>query len=336
MLSEIILGQENMIDIKKIIEGAKTICITGHERPDGDCIGSTLGLYNYIKKIVSDSVTVDIYLEKLGPRYSYLKSFECVNSDYPEKEPYDVFFGLDCSTTDRYGQAQKYYFNAKKTVCIDHHISNEGFGNERYIVGDASSASELVVDLIPEDELDEDIAICLYSGIISDTGVLKYSCTSPKTLHIAAKLISFGFDFSRIIDESFYEKTYTQNQLLGRALMESVRFLEGNAIFTVVSKKVMEFYEATPKDLDGIVNQLLLTRGVHCAVFLHETGHHEYKVSMRSDEYVDVSKIAVIFGGGGHVRAAGCTVKGTMYDVLNGISKYLEESFIEKGLIAGK
>jgi len=322
-----------MIDIKEIVSGAKRIAITGHERPDGDCIGSTLAMYNYLKKITDEDTTVDIFLDKLGPKYSYLKGYDKVNSDFEEQEKYDVFFGLDCSTTDRYGNALKYYEQALVTVCIDHHISNEGFGNKRYIDGYASSASELVYDLIPEDEMDEDIAVCIYSGIISDTGVLKYSNTSPKTLEIVARLIKFGFDFSEIIDRTFYEKTYTQNQLLGRALMESVLFLENNSIFSAIGRKTMEFYDATPKDLDGIVNQLLLTKGVHCAIFLHEVNTLEYKVSMRSDDTVDVSRIAVIFGGGGHKKAAGCTIKGTMYDVVNAISEYVLEDLKDHGII---
>jgi len=314
-----------MLNIKEIIKDARRIGITGHERPDGDCIGSTLGLYNYITSIVDDTVTVDIFLEKLGPRYSYLESFDKVNSEYGDQEQYDVFFGLDCSTMDRYGLAQKYFENAKTSVCIDHHISNEGFGMLRYIDGGASSASELVYNLIPEDELTEEIAICLYSGIISDTGVLKYSNTKPETLMAVAKLISFGFDFSTIIDTSFYEKTYIQNQILGRALVESVRFMDGNAIFCVVSKKMMEFYGAEGKDLDGIANQMLLTKGVHVALFLYEIGDLEYKISMRADELVDVSKIAVYYGGGGHKKAAGFTMKGTSHDVINNISAHIEK-----------
>ncbi|MBR6328402.1 MAG: DHH family phosphoesterase, partial [Lachnospiraceae bacterium] len=177
-----------MIDLKSICSSAKRIAITGHERPDGDSIGSALGLYNYLKKILSPDVTIDLFLDKLGPRYSYLKGYEMVDSDFGKKEPYDLFFGLDCSTTDRYGEALAYFESAKETVCIDHHVSNEGFGTHRLIDGNASSTGELVFRLIPDEELDRDIAICLYSAIISDTGVLKFSNTSPETLRVVARL----------------------------------------------------------------------------------------------------------------------------------------------------
>ena len=315
-----------MIDLKSICSSAKRIAITGHERPDGDSIGSALGLYNYLKKILSPDVTIDLFLDKLGPRYSYLKGYEMVDSDFGKKEPYDLFFGLDCSTTDRYGEALAYFESAKETVCIDHHVSNEGFGTHRLIDGNASSTGELVFRLIPDEELDRDIAICLYSAIISDTGVLKFSNTSPETLRVVARLIEFDFDFTGIIDRSYYEKTYTQNQLLGRALLESVRFLEGRAVFTAISRRTLDFYDAKPKDLDGVANQLLLTKGVSCSILLCETGQLEYKVSMRSDDSVDVAAIAVAFGGGGHNRAAGCTMHGNIHDVINSLSKYIEDS----------
>ncbi|MBR6329113.1 MAG: bifunctional oligoribonuclease/PAP phosphatase NrnA, partial [Lachnospiraceae bacterium] len=129
-----------------------------------------------------------------------------------------------------------------------------------------------------------------------------------------------------IIDRSYYEKTYTQNQLLGRALLESVRFLEGRAVFTAISRRTLDFYDAKPKDLDGVANQLLLTKGVSCSILLCETGPLEYKVSMRSDDSVDVAAIAVAFGGGGHNRAAGCTMNGNIHDVINSLSKYIEDS----------
>lgn len=314
-----------MLDIKEIVKNAKRIGITGHEKPDGDCIGSTFGLYNYIKKIVTDDVTVDIILDKLGPRYSYLKGYDQVDSNEGDREQYDVFFGLDSSTKDRYGWRQSYFNEAKVSVCIDHHVSNEGFGDFMYIDGDASSASELVFRLIPDDELDIDIAKCIYSGIISDSGVLQFSCTTPETLRATARLLEFGFDFSKIIEESYYEKTYVQNLLLGKALMESSLLLDGKAIAAVVTQNTMDFYEASGKDLDGIVNQLLHTKGVHCAIFLYQTGTDEFKVSMRSDEFVDVSVIAVKHNGGGHVRAAGCTIKGTDKEVLDIIVKDVEE-----------
>ena len=165
--------------------------------------------------------------------------------------------------------------------------------------------------------------------MIHDTGVFQYSNTSPETMQIGANLICYGFNFSRIIEESFYQKTYLQNQIMGRALLESIQFMDGTCIVSCVSKKTMDFYNAKPSDLDGIVNQLRNIKGVHCAIFMYETGTMEYKVSMRSDEWVNVSKVASYFGGGGHVRAAGCTMKGTMHDIINNLSLHIEAQLKE-------
>jgi phosphoesterase RecJ-like protein len=215
--------------------------------------------------------------------------------------------------------------NARKRINIDHHVSNErGCGDVNYCVPGISSTAELVYELIEKEYMDEEIAKAIYIGIIHDTGIFKYSNTSPKTLRIAAELIEYGFDFPTIIDETFYEKTYTQNQLLGRALLESIMFMDGKCIVSAIDKKTLDFYNATSKDLDGIVNQLRIIKGVECAIFMYEIGNLEYKVSMRSCGYVDVSKVATYFGGGGHVRAAGCNMNGTFHDVINNISARIE------------
>lgn len=129
-----------------------------------------------------------------------------------------------------------------------------------------------------------------------------------------------GIDFSWICDETFFLKTYVQNQVLGRALTESVLMMDGKMIFTAFRQKDLDFYQVEPHDLDGIVQQLRVTRGVECAVFLYEISPNRYKVSLRSNGKVDVSKVGLYFQGGGHVRAAGCTMDGSVHDVVNNIA----------------
>ena len=172
-----------------------------------------------------------------------------------------------------------------------------------------------------------EIAKALYIGIIHDTGVLQYSNTAPATLAVVSKLITFGFNFPEIIESTFYEKTFVQNQILGRALLESILFMDGKCIVATISKKMMDFYGVTGKDLDGIINQMRNTRGVEVAIFLYELDNLEYKVSMRSGGQIDVAKIAQFFGGGGHVRAAGFSAKGTVHDVINNISAQIEQQY---------
>lgn len=324
----------NMIKLKDEIAGARTIGISGHIRPDGDCVGAVTATYLFIKKIMPEA-EVEMFLEEPSDIFACIKDFDKINTGFQKtvgnaEESFDVFIALDCEKS-RLGQAERFFDEAKKTINIDHHISNEnGSGMVNYVVPTASSASELVYDVIGEEALDVDIAKAIYIGIMHDTGVFQYSNTSPKTLQIVSKLIAFGFDFPSLIDSTFYEKTYVQNQILGRALMESIQFMDGQCIVSSLDKKTMDFYGVTAKDLDGIVNQLRLTKGVECAIFMYEIGTLEYKVSMRSCSKVDVASVAKFFGGGGHVRAAGCTMQGTFYDVVNNLSEHIEKQLLAK------
>jgi len=314
--------------INDYLTNVSTVGISGHIRPDGDCVGSCMSMYLYIKKNYPQ-IKVDVFLEKIPQELKFIKDSDKINSEYiSDVESYDLFIVLDCGK-ERIGDAEKFFDNAKKTVNIDHHISNKGTGDENYIVPSASSACELVYDVIDKECIDIEIAKTIYTGMVTDTGVFKYSNTSPKTMEIASKLISYGFDFGSLIDHVFYEKTYLQNQILGRALLESMLLLDGRCIASVISKQTMEFYGASSNDLDGIVSQMLLTIGVDCSIFIYETAPLEYKVSLRSNGAVDVSKVAEIFGGGGHKRAAGCTANGTYHDVINNIMKYVQRQLEE-------
>ena len=314
--------------IDELMNEVRTVGIGGHIRPDGDCVGSCLSMYLYIKKNYPD-VKATVFLEKIPPELMFIKDAELVNNDFStDVESFDLFIALDCGK-ERLGDAEKFFDNAKQTVNIDHHVSNEGTGDVNYIVPTASSACELVYDVIDTDKIDVDIAKAIYTGMVTDTGVFKYSNTSPKTMKVAAELIGYGFDFGSLIDHVFYEKTYLQNQILGRALLESMLVLDGRCIVSVISKQTMDFYGASSNDLDGIVSQMLLTIGVDCSLFMYEISPLEYKVSLRSNGAVDVAKIAGLFGGGGHVRAAGCTVNGTCHDVINNIVKYIHHQMEE-------
>lgn len=315
-----------MKDLKNLLKDAKRIGITGHIRPDGDCVGSNVGLYEYLMENYNKdgSKVIDMYLEDVPEEFKFLVGVDKVQQDYPDAKPYDLFFALDCGSLDRLGQAQKYAMEAKKVINIDHHISNTGFADTTIILPDASSTCEVLFGLFDEELIPTSAAVALYLGIVHDTGVFKHSNTSEKTMRIAGKLISLGAQPSKIIDETFYQKTYIQNQILGRCLLESMLVLDGKIIIGSISKKEQDFYGVVPSDLDGIIDQLRVTKGVEVAIFVREEGTQEYKVSMRSNGIVDVSKIAVFFGGGGHVKAAGCNMKGSYHDVLNNLTIGIE------------
>lgn len=313
--------------LSDILKDVKSVGITGHIRPDGDCTGSVLALYNYIVENMPET-DVDLYLEQPGSEFYYLKNIDKIKNT-PEDKKYDVFFVLDCSSLDRIEPFISCFNNASKTVCIDHHVSNTGFTDLSKIEPQASSACEVLYGTMDADKISRNVAECIYTGIIHDTGVFKYSCTSKKTMEIAGEMMEKGIDYSDIIDNTFYKKTYVQNQILGRALLESVLFYDGKCIFTTVTMDEMEFYGVTGRELGGIVEQLRLTDGVEVAIFLYQTGEEEYKVSLRSKKKIDVAAIATQFGGGGHVRAAGYTAKGSVYQIINSIGELIEKQYNE-------
>ncbi len=310
-----------MIRITEEVRNAGSIAVSGHIRPDGDCVGSVMGLYLYLKKELPEA-EIDVYLEKPAEIFDCISHIEDIKSEFNNVDTgkiYDVFIVLDCAD-DRLGEVRVLYEKARKKINIDHHISNPGCGDVRIVEPERSSTAELLYDLMDPAALDEEIARALYIGIIHDTGVLRYSNTAPHTLQVVSELIKFGFDFSKIIDDTFYEKTYVQTQIMGRAILESVRFMHDKCIVSMVSRRMMDFYQVTPQDLDGIVNQLLAVKGVECAIFMYEIRTLEYKISMRSKGRVDVAGVAMRFGGGGHVRAAGCTMNGTYHDNINNLA----------------
>ena len=313
------LKTDMSIESKEILKGKRKVALGGHVRPDGDCVGSCMGLYLYLKEEYPQ-IDTDVYLEPVPESYRMITGTDEVKSEIAAQEPYDLFICLDCGDEQRLGFSAPLFDAAKETLCIDHHVSNDAFADSNYIVPDASSTSELVYRLLEDEKITKPIAEALYMGIVHDTGVFQYSCTSPETMEIAASLMRKGINGSEIIDKTYYEKTYIQNQILGRALLESMLIMDKQCIVSVIRQRSMEFFQAEPSDLEGIVSQLRQTKGVEVAIFLHEMQPQLFKVSLRSKGKVDVSEIAKYFGGGGHVRAAGVTMKGSSHDVINNIT----------------
>ena len=314
--------------LMEMVEAAGTIAIAGHVRPDGDCVGSCLAVCNYITEQYPEK-TVDVYLETPPVKFSYLKQFERISSDSNTGKQYELCICLDSGDRERLGNNVVYLDTAKTSICIDHHITNKGYAAIKFVNASASATCEFLYDFLDEEKISKEVAECIYTGIIHDTNVFKNSNTTAKTMEVAGVMMEKGINFSQIIDGSFYKKTYVQNQIMGRAVLESVLFLDGKCIFSVVRKQDMDFYGVEASDLDGIVDQLRVTDGVEVAIFLHETENHVYKVSMRSNNFVNVSKVASFFGGGGHVRAAGCTISGSVHDVINNLSALIEKQIKE-------
>lgn len=297
------------LTLDEVLDGAGTVAVAGHVRPDGDCVGSCMGVYHYIHTYFPD-IRVQVYLEPIPEVYRFIKDTEKVCQAGADEPVYDLFICLDCGELHRLGDAGNIFTNAKKTLCVDHHMSKHDFADYNYVFPKASSTCELICDLIDMDKVTKEIAECLYTGIVDDTGVFQYDSTSSKTMRIAGELMDKGIRFSRLIERTFFEKTYEQNRILAEALLLAKLHDEGRIISTWLSKDKMDEYGVVASDTEGIVEQLRLTKGAQVAVFLHENNDGTYKGSLRASIDINLVNVAKLYGGGGHAKAAGFTAEG--------------------------
>ncbi|MDE7310764.1 MAG: bifunctional oligoribonuclease/PAP phosphatase NrnA [Eubacterium sp.] len=300
-----------MNSLEEQLDGVKSVAIAGHVKPDGDCVGSCLATYNYIKEYYPN-VRADVFLEPIPNIFKFLSGADQIQSEPDNTIQADLLIVQDCGDAGRLGKAAVLIPNAKRVICIDHHISNTGFGDDSYIFPNASSTSELVFDLMDKERITKPIAECIYTGIIHDTGLFQYSSTSPKTMRTAAFLMELGIPFTEIADKTYMQKTFEQNQILARAIEKSRLHFGGACISSVITKEDMDACGVAAKHLEGIVAQLRSTKGVEAAVFFYPSsakdGQCTYKISLRSSsDAVNVAQIAAQYGGGGHIRAAGAS-----------------------------
>lgn len=308
-------------ELVNLIQEAKTIGIFGHIRPDGDCVGSCLGLYHYIQDNFEAKVTV--YLEKIPEKFNFLKGADRICHE-PQDITLDLAISLDCGNRERHGIFYDLYGKAKKSACLDHHRSNQGFGDYFDCDADASSACEVLYRYLNPELISLECAQCLYLGIVHDTGVFKYSACKKETMQIAGALLEKGVDAQKIIDDTFYRVSYKQNLLMGEAMQQAKLALSGKVVYTYVTKEMFARYDCGKEETDGIVDKIRLIDGVEVALFAYQM-EQSIKISLRSISYVDVSRIAVAYGGGGHIRAAGFEVKENFETALTQILKMIEE-----------
>ena len=315
----------NNLKIDELItDDIKTVGIAGHMTPDGDCVGGCMALCLYLEKN-HPSLRVDVFLEPVPDELHIIKGTEKIRTDFAtDVDVYDLFFVID-TAKDRTLQAEAYFDNAKKRVNIDHHVSNRGCGDINLIVPGASSVCEVLYGTMDVNQMDDDIAMALYIGIVTDTGIFHYSATTPETMRVAARLMEFSFDHSDVIEHVELARTYSQHRALGMMLTEAKLYLDGKVISAYMDKQRMEEEHLRKEDLDQIVSKMNLTKGVECSVFFYDTKDGRKKVSLRAGKHVNVSVIAEQFGGGGHVRAAGCTTDGEAEDILAKILPMIEE-----------
>lgn len=316
-----------MIDLSKELSCVNNVAISGHINPDGDCIGSCLGLYNYIIDNYKD-VNCDVYLNPIPGEFNFLKNSSDIifvtgtetideiknfpkvlqNPSLFKRNDYDLVIVLDCSEEKRVGPFLPIFNNAKRSICIDHHISNSSFTDVDYIIPDYSSTCELIYNILDDDKISKDVAECLYTGIINDTGVFQYESTTSKTMKVAGALMDKGIRYDYIVSHTFFEKTFKQQQALAKSILKS-KFAHDNRILgAVFSYEEMQENGYSSNDFHGVCEKFRETKGVEVAFLLYGTSNGKYKCSLRTSSDIDLTITAKAFNGGGHKKAAGFTL----------------------------
>lgn len=311
--------------IEQDIKNIQTIYISAHINPDGDAVGSVMGLAFALEKLGKTPV---ILLEHFGEEFNILNGNKFIyNGDYSELNP-EIMFAVDCGDKERLGEAGSVFDRAKLTYNIDHHISNNLFGDKNIVNGKASSACEVVYELISQFvDIDLNIATALYTGILTDTGCFMHNCTSKRTHQVAGELVGVGVDTPFIHQKILKEKTIERMKIEARAV-SNMNYSDGIA-YTYITAKDLEDCGASLDQIGGIVGYMLSIKGSQVSVFASERDNGIVKLSFRSKS-VDVNKIASEYGGGGHVLAAGASVEGNLKDVLEKAVERVKRELDEK------
>ena len=313
-----------LIDLSEAVEflkGCEDAVILTHQSPDGDCIGAGFALKDLLEALGKRSRV--LCSDEFPKRYDFMTS---VGSGEPK-----TVIAVDIADPQLMGNLRETYGN-KVQLCIDHHISNVGYAEKTLLNAGASATCELIYELADamKIQMSDHCAACIYTGIATDTGCFKYECTTARCHEIAAELMkSHKLKYAKINREMFDVKS------IGRLKMERIvtdlmeYYLDNRLTMICITSDILNEQHVDANDLDGCASIPLQVEGVEVGVTIKEKSENEYKVSMRSANDVNVSAICQTLGGGGHIKAAGCLVKGTLEEVkaavVEAVRKGMEE-----------
>ena len=317
-------------DVKKIfnlINSSDKICIAGHKAPDGDCIGSVMALYNFLKPL---NKNISVMIDGTIPfNYRAFVDGNIISENYNNEE-FDLLFVLDSSDRKRLGKFEGLLEHSKKTVVIDHHITNEGFGDINIIDPAMSSTGELLYDIfkLADMEISKETAVLIYIAVLTDTGKFSYQNTTAKTHIKTAELIDLGVNVSEIDNIVYNSKPAN----IVKAFMDCVSGLElyyDNKLgITAITKEILIKNNAQMADVDGIVEYIREIKEVEVSCLLKENDSGT-KVSLRSKNKVDVADVSLKYQGGGHARAAGFDINENLENTKKIILEEFKEYFVK-------
>jgi phosphoesterase RecJ-like protein len=295
--------------VVELIENKDRFAITSHVRPDGDSLGSSIGLYWLLHALDKD---VEVIMRDPAPHsYQKLPGADTIRVTPSIDRPYDAVFVIECSDIDRPGLID---LEKQLVVNIDHHSTTELFGTINWIDSTASAVGEMIYNLCKATgvRVTREIAECVYTALLTDTGSFHYSNTTERTFKIASELVRTGVRPAKTAEAIFGNYQWPKIELLSHVLSTARRDESGRVAWMSQSLEMQERAQASEEDADGFVNYPLTVGEVEAVALFKECSPGVYRTSLRSKGDVNVARIAEQFGGGGHRNAAGCTLKGSL------------------------
>ncbi len=310
---------KNFNEISKVVQKNNNFLITSHINLDGDGIGSELAFYFILKKLNKKATILN--QDRLPKIYDFLPGSDKVhylNNNRINPKSIDVGIVLDCSNIERIGRTYEIFKDIKTIINIDHHKSNENYGNLNYLDCSVSSVGEIIYELITFIDinlLDEKISTCLFTAIMTDTGSFRYSNVSSKTFGVASHLTSNGMKSHLVANNIYNRNAYPGLKLLGEALL-TLEINESSCVsWLTITRKMLNDVNANDEEIEGIIDIATTLNNVEISILFKETKDNKIKVSFRSKGNFDVNKFAGKFKGGGHPNAAGCLCSGKLDEI---------------------
>lgn len=298
------------------LKSASSVLIGTHLNPDGDALGSALAVSHYLDGL---GIENEVLCHHMPPRN--LRFLPGVNRirQTPKEEKYDLGIVVDLDSLERLGNTEPFFANCEKTIFIDHHVPHDAPGDIR-IVDTSAPATAVILTrlfLLLGAEITPEIATCLITGIVTDTGSFRFRNTTPESLSLASKLLEQGGDINQVSEMVFQSKPISSARLLGFTLERMQLDCDNQLCWSALSHDDFEQNHGADEDTEGFVNELLSIETVQISALFREPKRGKIRCSVRSRGDYDVAAVARIFGGGGHRNAAGCTFEGPMEEAID-------------------
>lgn len=316
-------------ELFRLIETNDNFIVTCHIHPDGDAIGSLLAVGFLLKKFGKNYEL--ICSEGVPSVYCYLFGSGYVKKERDISVTPKALILVDCAEKDRSAIASDIWKIPGLTIInIDHHITNTGFGHLNLIRPQAAATGEVIYGIFKEAgfAFDREVAIALYTAVATDTGFFRYSNTSSFTLEMVSALVKeYGVEPWKIAEQVHEQKSFNSIRLLGEVLRTLKTGIGGKVAWMVLDQPILNKFQVENEETESFVNYARSIEGVEIGILFKELHPNEIKLSWRSSLEVDVSKLAANFGGGGHARAAGCTINGPVDRVVDDVLKFVSQYY---------